>query len=263
MNAISDAYTNKSPSAFENFVNDLLENDESTAAELPSRRGYDISQGLPKLLHVEKQGTQLNIFVDLRLDRIEQLNVHILGSGVFEVEKPHVYPSESTFDSFSNSTDSDWFRNMEPEGHKINLDVDVEEIFTRGEFAKVESGMINDFSLGLERLIGRHGKLALDHIQKYILEESATTYLAMEALKHIGSFDLERLHHQRRIMMENCLRESRFAWVRDGASLGLSFMDDPQSIPSLKDAIASETNEELREDLKQVLEQLEETLLES
>ncbi|MCY3778917.1 MAG: hypothetical protein OXG78_01285 [Chloroflexi bacterium] len=263
MNALSDANTNDVPPAFENFLTDLLEDDESTAAELPTRLGHDIWQGSPRLLYVEKLGATLNLFLDLRLDRIEQLNIHVLGPGVFEVDNPHTYFSESSFERISDSTASNWLHNAEPEVPKIQLQTQIANVFSLGDTIRVESGMVNDFSLELERLIRNHGKSALDSIQRYILQERTTTYLAMEALKYIGNFRIDALHHQRRKMLERCLRESRFAWVRDGASLGLSFMDDPLSIPALKKAIQRESNQELKEDLIEVLEQLQETRLES
>lgn len=263
MNALGDANSNAIPPVFENFLSDSLEDDESTAAELPTRLGHDIWQGSPRLLHVEKLGATLNLYVDLTLDRIEQLNIHVMGPGVFEVDNPERFSSQSSLDHLSESTASNWLRNVSPEVPKIQLQTLVANVFSVGETIRVEPGMVNDFSLGIERVIRNHGKLALDIIRKYILEEQTTTYLAMEALKYIGNFRIDAIHHQRREMLERCLTESRLAWVRDGASLGLSFMDDPLSIPALELAIDTETNDELKEDLFLVLDQLRETLLES
>ena len=47
------------------------------------------------------------------------------------------------------------------------------------------------------------------------------------------------------------------ARIRDGALLGLSFLDDAHAVSYLKRAIEREGIEELRGDMKQVLEQLE------
>jgi HEAT repeat protein len=47
------------------------------------------------------------------------------------------------------------------------------------------------------------------------------------------------------------------ARVRDGAALGLAFLDDPHAIPYLKRAIENEKYSELREDMQMVLAQLE------
>ena len=64
-------------------------------------------------------------------------------------------------------------------------------------------------------------------------------------------------------MIETCLIDSPSAWVRDGAGLGLSFLDDPRSIPDLEEAIKNESSKALKEDLVLVLNQLKETALES
>jgi hypothetical protein len=45
--------------------------------------------------------------------------------------------------------------------------------------------------------------------------------------------------------------------VRDGATLGLASLNDPQAITPLKQAIEREQIGELREDMQQVLDQLE------
>jgi HEAT repeat protein len=45
--------------------------------------------------------------------------------------------------------------------------------------------------------------------------------------------------------------------VRDGAGLGLSFMNDLRAIDSLKEAIQKEQSKLLRKNMVQVLEQLE------
>jgi len=144
-----------------------------------------------------------------------------------------------------------------------DISADIKRLFWLAEHITFEVGMFNEFSIGLEAIITAHGQLALKHIQSLILKEKTSVSVAMEALRYIGNFESTKWHTERRQLLENCLLESRFAWVRDGASVGLSYLDDPQSIPVLETAIKNETNEELKEDLLQVLEQLEGTLLES
>lgn len=57
-------------------------------------------------------------------------------------------------------------------------------------------------------------------------------------------------------LLERSLNCSQ-ARIRDGAILGLSYLNDPHAISYLKLAIGLEKCTELREDMEQVLEQLE------
>ena len=136
------------------------------------------------------------------------------------------------------------------------------DLFSNAETVAIEPGMVNELSIGLELLIEEFGRIALNHIENLILAEKTSVSVAMEALKYIGSTESKNWYSGRRDMLENCLRKSRFAWIRDGAGLGLSFLDDPRSIPALEAAIDSEFNSDLKEDLVLVLEQLQETLSE-
>ncbi len=143
------------------------------------------------------------------------------------------------------------------------IQAEISALFAKAQSIRIESGMENDLSVGIRDIIKNHGSIALGHIESIILQNKVPVSLAREILKYIGSFEMSNWHGHRRFMLENCLRESQYAWIRDGAGLGISFLDDPRSISVVKTAIAKERNEELKEDLIQVLEQLEETLLES
>ncbi len=140
---------------------------------------------------------------------------------------------------------------------------EISELFSEAENITIEAGIDNDFSISLEQTVEQFGETALAHIEALILKDKTSVILATETLKYIGCFASNRWHDARHTMIEHCLTQSKYAWVRDGAGLGISFMDDPQSIPVLEEAIERECNEELKEDLIQVLEQLQETLLES
>jgi len=146
---------------------------------------------------------------------------------------------------------------------EIDIAAEIRRLFSRATFITLEPGMSNSFSEGLEEAIEKYGELALREIQNIILGEETAYSIALEALKYVGNSDSRVWHDERRVMLETCLRNSRSAWVRDGAGLGLSFLDDPRSIPELEQAIERESSEALKEDLQLVLDQLRRTALES
>ena len=151
---------------------------------------------------------------------------------------------------------------ISPEQSAQNISVFVKRLFSMAENIEFEVGMINDFSEDLERAIEAIGAPILVEIKEIILNEESSLTVAAETMRYIGNTESPAYRAERRELLETCLLNSRFAWVRDGAGLGLASLDDPQSIPALEIAIAKESNQELKEDLLQVLEQLEETLLE-
>ncbi len=146
---------------------------------------------------------------------------------------------------------------------EIDIAAEIRNLFSPATFITLEPGMSNSFSEGLEEAIEKYGELALGEIQNIILSEETASSIALEALKYVGNTDSRVWHDERRAMLETCLRKSRSAWVRDGAGLGLSFLDDPLSIPELEKAIDRESSVALKEDLQLVLDQLQQTALES
>lgn len=149
-----------------------------------------------------------------------------------------------------------------PEQSAQNISVFVKRLFSMAENITFEVGMTNDFSEALERAIEVMGVPILVEIKGIILNEESSLTVAAETMRYIGNIESPMYRAERRELLETCLLNSRFVWVRDGAGLGLASLDDPQSISALEIAIAKESNQELKEDLLQVLEQLEETLLE-
>jgi hypothetical protein len=135
------------------------------------------------------------------------------------------------------------------EFHRLVSSAD-EEVF--------EDGMETAFSNGLIAFVKRYGDLAIDVLAGHIIGETINAEVAAEVLRWIGQMDDVKTHHKRRWLLERCLNCSS-ARVRDGAVLGLSFLDDPHAIPYLESAIEHESIHELRRDMEQVLDQLRET----
>ena len=65
----------------------------------------------------------------------------------------------------------------------------------------------------------------------------------------------QKSHEKRREVLTEMLRHGKTA-VRDAAGLGLAALDDPSTLPALKEAMDSETEDWVRKGLRQVAEQL-------
>ncbi len=226
---LDDAITNRSESEASNLVG------SSTSFR------FEKSDILER--YIEQYVTLDPVIISAALEAIE--------SGVVRLFTGSADISSSVLDDFSTHPDTSTVKN------------EVDRLFSLAAFIDLEAGMTNSFSIGLEQIIIKHGDIALQQIRKLILNEESSILVAMEALKYIGNLDSPEWFDERRDLLEACLLKSSHAWLKDSAGLGLSFMDDPRSIPALELATERETNEELKEDLLQVLEQLKETRLES
>lgn len=134
----------------------------------------------------------------------------------------------------------------------------LERLFWDGRDDVFEDGMESEFSRALVVCIERGGISAVAAIREIVTGGHANEEIVGEALRWMGLMDQPSTRTTRRRALENALI-SPSARVRDGAALGLAFMDDPAAIPSLKKAIGEEDLDGLRRDLEQVLAQLEDT----
>jgi hypothetical protein len=119
-----------------------------------------------------------------------------------------------------------------------------------------EDGMESEFSKGLTALIRKYGNDALAELAYFIVYEKASPEVTGEALRWLGLMDHPLSYHWRLWLLERSL-SSRSARIRDGAVLGLAFLDDPDAVPYLRQAVDREPVKELRADMEQVLAQLE------
>ncbi len=128
-----------------------------------------------------------------------------------------------------------------------------------GEEQVFEDGMESDFSRELGELIRRYGNKTVDSLGILILSEQASGEEAEEALRWLGDIDDPPTNERRRWLLEQSLRCSS-RYVRDGAALGLSSLNDSRSLPLLKEAVEREEIRELREDLQKIVMELEKTV---
>lgn len=153
--------------------------------------------------------------------------------------------------------------NYESDLYELPIDIEgkFETLFAEAQDESFEDGMESEFSRKLLLLLNQYSDVAVEILVYLIIGERVNPAVAAEALRWIGRVNDSSSHRRRRWLLERALT-SPHSRVRDGAVLGLAFMDDPTAIPSLRYAIEHEKIDMLRQDMSQVLEQLEETLSE-
>lgn len=135
----------------------------------------------------------------------------------------------------------------------------VKSLFQLAKEEHFEDGMESIFSRALVDFVKKRGDIAIEAITETITDNDVNTETASESLRWLGLIEDPATHDSRLRLLEQCLN-SLSPHIRDGAVLGLSFLDDPNVIPHLVAAVEQEKYVELREDMKQVLDQLECTL---
>ena len=131
----------------------------------------------------------------------------------------------------------------------------IENLFSFGRNEIFEDGTESYFSRELVALVRKHGGIALLDIARLITSEKADACVAAEAIKWLGRTHHPETHSFRRWLLLRALTSSSVL-VREGAVLGLAFMNDPATISPLQQALEREQTPELRDDLSQVLRQI-------
>jgi len=134
----------------------------------------------------------------------------------------------------------------------------MNNIFIRAKDQIFEDGMCSEFSEELTELISIYGHIVMDIISRIVLSEQTNLEVVSETMRIIGRVKDLMTFRDRLWLLERGLLSSS-ARVRDGAIIGLSYLDNPISIPPLKVAVEREKIQELKEDMQQVLSQLEDT----
>ena len=169
--------------------------------------------------------------------------------------RPKLEPSPWTASSqqevrLENST-------AQPEVHK-DFNQKILALFEAAKEQNFEDGMESEFSKELIDLVKEYGVGAIEALAHLIIEEKVNPEVASEALRWLGHINHPASYRNRLWLLERGLRCSS-ARVRDGATLGLAFLDDLHAITYLRRAIQQEKIAELRADMEQVLAQLEST----
>ena len=142
----------------------------------------------------------------------------------------------------------------------LRVDLHVEAAFRAACHEAFEDGTESEFSRHLASLVKGHGDWALDAVRRLITSRPIDVEVVSEALRALGEMQDGRTYRRRLRLLLQCLH-SPSLWIRDGATIGLAWMDDPTTIPSLRQAAEREQVEEIRRNIEAIIAQLEATRL--
>ena len=186
--------------------------------------------------------------------RIAMANALLSNPTLIAIFDEHAEPSlASPVGSEPDSLEDDQRGNIEP----IRLELEI--LFREGRDEIFEDGMESTFSRRLESIICTHGPGAIDAMSQFLIDQNIDVEVAGEALRQLGLIKHAPTWARRLEMLSRVLLSSTIIPIRDAASLGLSFMDDPAAIPPLRAALERETSPIMKRNLKYVLEQFERT----
>jgi hypothetical protein len=132
----------------------------------------------------------------------------------------------------------------------------IEAAFAAGKEEEFEDGMESHFSRRILSLVDQYGDVAVGKIRNLILKGDVHAEVAGEALRWLGRMEHPPTYWGRRSLLEDAL-SCAAPLARDGAVLGLAFMDDPHAMPYLRKALSEEPFPELRGDMQQVKQLVE------
>lgn len=142
---------------------------------------------------------------------------------------------------------------------QVNVTERVESIFRAIAEETIEGEIAEKLAKDLSELIRQYEGVAVNEIQHFILKEEVAPGSAEAALIILGDINHKPTYNYRRWLLEKSLIDCSSQIVRDGANVGLSYMDDPHAIPFLKKAIQNEENPLLCKVMNKTLSQLEDT----
>lgn len=132
--------------------------------------------------------------------------------------------------------------------HYATLAAELESLFTDAKTEEFTDGTESNFSRNLISFIGKHQDIAIKLLSGSILSRRTNSEAAAEALRWIGYIYHPKTFRYRLWLLINSLNSSSLR-VRDGALLGLAFMDTTKAIPALEKAARAETSELLKVDM--------------
>lgn len=136
------------------------------------------------------------------------------------------------------------------------LDQQIARLFEDAKEEFLEDAVEGVFAKGLSLIVKRYGNLAIAEIASFITKPRVSIEIASETLRWLARIEHAPSYAFRRWLIERSL-QSESAIVRDSASLSLASLDDPSSASPLRQAIQSESCEELRQSMTEILSYLE------
>ena len=140
--------------------------------------------------------------------------------------------------------------------------VDIKEKFIKicneASEENFEDGIESEFSKSLINFIKDFKDNAIISIKDLINEDKINHEVVSETLRWFGLIEHAYTYESRLSVLEECLFNPSL-YIRDGALLGISFLDNPSALPYLREAFRLEKCSELKNEIKVIIEQLEET----
>ena len=171
----------------------------------------------------------------------------IAPDGKYPMEKGRFWQILDRYDPFSPWRPDDAIR--------VRLATEIEGLFAAAENESFDDGFDSVLSLELQRLVLRYGNTTMEIVSEMIFADRTASHVAAEALRCAGEMRNEATHEGRRQLLERALA-SPSNIIRDGATIGLSHLGDPRTIPTLEAAAAREDYRLLRANMIDLLEQL-------
>jgi hypothetical protein len=116
----------------------------------------------------------------------------------------------------------------------------------------------SEFIWVVSEIVFRYEGFGVCEISHLIETQKIDPEIAEHVLRAVGDLDHKETHKSRFWALTRALKSSSSA-IRDGANVGLAYMDDPEAIPAIKDGIEREQSPLLRKLLQRTLAQLENT----
>lgn len=120
-----------------------------------------------------------------------------------------------------------------------------------------EDGVASDFSQTIQALVRTRPDAAFPWLAQLAASGERARQVS-EVARWIGELRDQPTAADRRTFLAGALR-SPSSVVRDGAVLGLSFLEDPEIVPLLSEAAKREPVPELRRDIESLVDELDET----
>ncbi|MBN1975380.1 MAG: hypothetical protein JW787_17205 [Sedimentisphaerales bacterium] len=140
-----------------------------------------------------------------------------------------------------------------------NLETSIRDIFRIAHCIALEDMTEYDLKEQLASLLNKYNTDVINQIFIILLDNNYDVESISIVLKILGDIDNNSTYESRRMFLEQILIEDRSPIIRDGANIGLSYMDNPKSIPAFEEAIKNCNSLLLRKMLNITLQQLEKT----
>ena len=164
-------------------------------------------------------------------------------------------PSELQRESSEDLVDLLLTRSATSLARDRNAETRFEAAFQRASEELFEDGMESVFTSELQSLVEVYGLESAAILTRLLETKHLSAEVWAEAMRWIGRVESAIPRESRLWLLEKGL-SSASPSVRDGAIVGLAWMNEPSARPYLERALDVEPSEELRRDIKQVLSQI-------